>query len=246
MKLIINAEDFGFSHSINEGIEFCLKNKLISCASIMISAPFADEAVEICKKNKFKNIGIHLNLTWGKPVLPPKQIKTLCEKDGTFHYMCSMPFFGKYADAKKELKAQIEKFIKTGLKPKYLDFHHFFCEMPEIFKAYLELAKEYNLPCRTTNARARNIALSEGVKTPDAFCNSFHDYSATADTIKQLCDMYEKNDITIELMTTPGYIDEYTTQNTTYLNRETEIQELKKAKENDVYKNIELITFSDL
>lgn len=246
MKLIINAEDFGFSQSINKGIEFCLKNKLITNASIMISAPYAEQAIDLCKKNGFKNIGVHLNLTWGYPVSNPKQIRTLCEKSGKFHYMCSMPFFGKYEDAKKELKAQIEKFKKSGLKPAYLDFHHFFCEMPEIFRAYLELAKEYNLPCRTTNQRARAFALEAGVKTPDIFCNSFHDYSATEETIKQLCNTYQAKDVTIELMTTPGYIDDYTTQNTTYLKREIEIYELKKAKENDVYKNIELISFADL
>lgn len=246
MKLIINAEDFGFSKSINQGIVFCLENKLVTSASIMVTAPYAEEAFSICKEKGFNNIGIHLNLTWGFPLLPAKQIKSLVEPNGKFHYMCSMPFYGKYADAKKELEAQIKKFLNSGLKPTHLDFHHYFCEMPEIFKAYIELAKKYNLPCRVTNTRCKEIANQYNVKTADAFCNSFHDYYATTQTLKALVDNFKTKDITVELMTTPGFIDEYTVRNTSYLNRENEIEQLKKAKNENIFDGIELINFSQI
>ncbi|MBQ8761805.1 MAG: ChbG/HpnK family deacetylase [Clostridia bacterium] len=246
MKLIINADDFGFSESVNKGIEYCLDNNLVTSASVMVNAEYANHALEICKSKGYTNIGVHLNLTYGKPILAPKQIKSLVDEKGVFHYMCSLGYWTKYEDAKKELKAQIEKFLSFGIKPSHLDYHHYFHEVPVIYKALVELAKEYNLPIRAMTKDAQNYAKENGVKTADAFCFSFHDWGATVETLQELCNQYGKSDLTIELMTTPGFIDDYTRIHTTYLYREDEIEELKKAKELNVFKDIELINFNDL
>lgn len=246
MRLIINADDFGFSKSVNEGIMFCLDNGLVSSASIMVNADFADDAFKICKQKKYKNIGVHLNLTYGKPVLPAKQVKSLVDENGKFHYMCSLGYWTKYEDAKKELKAQIEKFLSYNITPSHLDYHHYFDDIPNIYKAVVELAKEYNLPIRAMTKQSRDFARQNNVKTADAFCFSFHDWGAKVETLQELCNEYKDTNLTIELLTTPGYIDDFTKANTTYLNREDEINELLKAKELNVFKDIELISFNEL
>ena len=247
MKLILNADDFGLSHSINRGIVEGLRQGLVSSATIMMNTPFTDEAIELARKLKLKNIGIHLNLTYGFSVLPSNEVSSLVDETGRFHYVCMLGYYTQYMDAKKELRAQIEKFLKSGLVPTHLDYHHYFHEVPSIFKAYLELAKEYNLPVRTMTPETKQIAEEFGLITTDAFCFDFHnDYGVNIETLKHIIDKYKNTDKTIEVLTHIGYIDEYTQNETNYLIREREIEVLKQAKEQGVFDGIELVDFSSL
>lgn len=247
MKLILNADDFGFSHSVNRGIVEGLSQGLVSSATLMMNTPFTDEAIELARKLKLKNIGIHLNLTYGFSVLPPNEVSSLVDETGRFHYVCMLGYYTQYLDAKKELRAQIEKFLKSGLKPTHLDYHHYFHEVPNIFKAYLELAKEYNLPVRTMTEESRNLAKEYGLLTTDEFSFDFHnDYGVNLETLKQIVKRYKNTDKTVEVLTHIGYIDEYTQNETGYLVREREIEVLKQAKEEGVFDGVELVNFSCL
>ena len=247
MKLIINADDFGLSHSINRGIVEGLSQGFVSSATIMMNTPYTNEAIELCRKLKLKNIGIHLNLTYGFSVLPKNEVSSLVDETGRFHYVCMLGYYTQYLDAKKELRAQIEKFLKSGLKPTHLDYHHYFHEVPNIFKAYLELAKEYNLPIRTMDDESRKIAKDLGLLTTDAFSFDFHnDYGVNIETLKKIVKKYKNTNKTVEILTHIGYIDEYTQNETNYLVREREIEVLKQAKQEGVFNGIELTNFSCL
>lgn len=247
MKLIINAEDLGLSKSINKGIFEGLKQGYITSASMFVNAKYSDDAIKYVKENNIKNVGIHLNLTYGKPVLNKEEIPNLVENDGTFHYMCSMPFFARYEEVKKELKAQIEKFLSFGLTPSHLDYHHYFYSSNEVLKAYFELAKEFNLPVRTMTEKERLLAKEFEVKTTDLFVSDFHEsYQKDENTLKSILDFLNDKDVLVELMTTPGYVDGYTTTQTNYLRREDELFALKQAYENGLFKNITLTDFNDL
>jgi len=246
MKIIINADDFGFSKSVNQGIIDCYKTGLITSTSIMMNTPFTDEAIKLAKENNIKNIGIHLNLTYGKSVLEKSEVKSLVDSNGTFHYVCMLGYYTQYVDAKKELKAQIEKFYASGLKPTHLDYHHYFHEVPVLLQAYLELAKEYNLPVRTMTRESREKAKAMGLKTTDEFSFDFHGSGISVETLKNIHDTFKDKNITLELLTHIGYIDEYTMSQTSYLSREYEIEELKKAEAINLWKDVEKISFKDI
>lgn len=154
MKLILNADDFGLSPSVNKGIVECYNSGLISSTTMMMNTPYTDEAISLAKENNIKNIGIHLNLTYGKSVLPNSEVPSLVDERGVFHYVCMLGYYTQYLDAKKELRAQIEKFLASGLKPTHLDHHHYFNEIPNILKAYLEARQGIQPPC-ARNGRKR-------------------------------------------------------------------------------------------
>ncbi len=247
MKLILNGDDFGLSHSINRGIVEGLSQGFLTSATMMMNTPFTDEAIEYARKLGLKNIGIHLNLTYGMSVLPANEVSSLVDGTGRFHYVCMLGYYTQYLDAKKELRAQIEKFLKSGLKPTHLDYHHYFHEVPNIMKAYLELAQEYHLPVRTETPETRDLARSMKLVTTDEFSFDFHnDYGVNIETLQNLVNKFKNTDKTLEILTHAGYIDDYTQNQTNYLVREKEIEVLKLAKQQGVFDGCQLINFGEL
>ena len=246
MKLILNADDFGLSASVNKGIIDCFNEGLISSTTMMMNTPYTDEAIKLAKEHNIKNIGIHLNLTYGKSVLPASEVPSLVDENGIFHYVCMLGYYTQYLDAKKELRAQIEKFLDSGLTPDHLDHHHYFNEIPNILKAYLELAEEYKLPVRSMDENARNRAREMGVKTTDEFSFAFHGNGVDISTFGVLKSLFWKRDISLEVLTHVGYIDDYTRSQTNYLVREDEINVLREAKKQGYFDDVELVGFEDI
>lgn len=83
MNIIINADDFGMTKDVNKAIfELC---SLGVCTSItvMTNMPFYEEIVSFVP-NKTVSIGLHVNLTEGRPVSDPKAVSSLVDNDGMF------------------------------------------------------------------------------------------------------------------------------------------------------------------
>jgi len=246
MKLILNADDFGLSSSINRGILECIESGLITSTTMMMNTPYTEEAINLAKAHNLKNVGIHLNLTYGKSVLPSSEVPSLVDEKGVFHYVCMLGYYTQYVDAKKELRAQIEKFLDSGLRPTHLDHHHYFNEIPNILRAYHELAEEYNLPVRSMDENARNLARKRGLKTTDEFSFAFHGNGVDISTFEVLKTLFWNKDISLEVLTHVGYLDDYTRNQTNYLRREDEIDVLKLAKEQGYFDDVELVNFDKI
>lgn len=247
MKIIINAEDFGLSQSINKGICEGLEEGFLTSASLFVNGAFCEDAVNLIKKHNFTNVGVHLNLTHGKPIAPQNKIQNLLEPNGNFHYMCSMPFFAKYNEVKIELEAQIQKFLNFGLIPSHLDFHHYFYASQEVYNAYLELAQKYNLPVRSMTPKTYNLAKMKNLKTTNFFVEDFHaSPNKSVSELKMIAKFLKNQSGSAEIMTTPGYIDQFTMSQTNYLARENELLALKNALKENVWDSFELCSFKDI
>ncbi len=152
--LIIHADDAGLSHSENMATMQSLEKGIVNSYSIMVPCPGFYEIAEFAKRNpKFDN-GIHLTLTceWENykfgPVLPISEVPSLVDRNG--HFYKKREGLRKSADAQdveKELRAQIEKALKFGLKPTHIDSHMYSVGTdPGFFKIFKDLGKKYNLP----------------------------------------------------------------------------------------------------
>lgn len=84
MKIIINADDFGYSKAVNEAIDLCMVQGLISSTTLMANMPFASEAVNRACLNKYEEcIGAHITLTEGKALSRSiLNCNRLVDKDG--------------------------------------------------------------------------------------------------------------------------------------------------------------------
>ncbi len=152
--LIITADDFGASKNINEGIKFAADNKAIT--SISVLSNFNESLPDL--KNISKNhpdigIGVHLNITTGKPILGAEQVPSLVGANGNFYTIEKLlPEINSISpdDLRKELKAQILALEKYDIRLDFLSDHHgiLFFYSP-FFDIVTELAKEFDVPVRS-------------------------------------------------------------------------------------------------
>lgn len=126
--LIINADDFGISNSVNNAIISLLNEKRISSASLMPNVKYYEEAVIWSKKNS-DNIGLHLNLVNDNSKLKHRSIsrrKSLEDEQG--YLFENIQFFRKSArikDLKDEISLQFKQLIDSGIKISHVDIHRY-------------------------------------------------------------------------------------------------------------------------
>jgi len=239
LKLIINADDFGLSKSITDGIIVGILGGYITSTTIMSNMDYAEYAIKQAIKNNISCIGLHINLTVGRPII---KNSNLTDSNGIFLYNKNQIENEKltYEDVYNEINAQIEKIKEYGndkIKIDHLDFHHHLLSNDIIKKAALDIAKDLNIPVRNQNIT--------NYKCPDILYRDFTINNVNIDNLKQMISKYNNKDIVVEIMTHPGYVDEYTKSITSYLGRENELNVLKEAKSIGLFNDIELISFSD-
>lgn len=239
MKLIINADDFGLSKSISDGIIEGIIGGYITSTSIMVNMEYAEYAIKKAIENNINCIGLHINLTVGKPII---NNRNLINEQGIFYYNKEQINNQNltYEDAYNEIMAQIDKvneYSKGNLKIDHLDSHHHLCDNKNIMNAIVDISNELNIPIRNHNI--------EKVKCPDILYKEFTIKNINAEKLKEMILKYKDQDIVVELMTHPGYIDDYTKTVTSYLNRELELNILKESFNNGIFDDIELINFKE-
>lgn len=152
-KLIFNADDFGISQGVNQAIFKAHTEGVLNSTSIMITLKYVSQALELAKQMPALNIGLHANLTNEKSVLPHNEIPLLVDENGNFkHGFVNLAVLSVIKprelkrQVKAEIKAQIEKALSYGLNLTHLDSHRHVHMIPTIFKAFMELCDEYNIP----------------------------------------------------------------------------------------------------
>ncbi len=131
IPILLRLDDIGMCHSVNVAAERVLQTGMTVSMSVMVPCPWFTEAVEILKKYPNVSVGIHLtlnsewkNFRWG-PVAGISAVPTLVDSLGHF-FPSRSKLFGnnpKLSEIEKELRAQVEKAKKAGLKIDYLDYH---------------------------------------------------------------------------------------------------------------------------
>lgn len=164
LKKIFNADDFGISKGVNAAIEQAYSEGILNSASLMINQKYADEAVEMARNMPQLETGLHINLTNEYPASNPQQIPLLVNKNGKlkngFVNLLLLSFLHPQqlrAQVEVEIRAQITKYLQTGLKLQHLDSHRHVHMIPLIFKLVRRLQQEYNVPrLRVMNENALN------------------------------------------------------------------------------------------
>jgi hopanoid biosynthesis associated protein HpnK len=155
-ELIVNADDFGLTRGINEGIIRAHRDGILTSATLMATGPAFDHAVELAKANPKLGIGCHLVLTGGQAVAPHDEIASLVDQDGwlprTLGKFVVEVSSGRLrtSEIETELRAQIEKIRGAGIEPTHVDTHKHTHVHPRVMNALGRVAREFGI------ARVRN------------------------------------------------------------------------------------------
>ncbi|HSH94952.1 MAG TPA: ChbG/HpnK family deacetylase, partial [Roseimicrobium sp.] len=120
-RLVVNADDFGRSHSINEAVVRAHKEGILTTASLMVNGEAFVEAVELARQNPTLGVGLHLSLVCGRSSLKPTEIPGLVDEKYRFTddpVAAGMRYFfvpSLRHQLRHEIHAQFQKFKLTGL-----------------------------------------------------------------------------------------------------------------------------------
>jgi predicted glycoside hydrolase/deacetylase ChbG (UPF0249 family) len=156
-RLIVNADDLGLSRGITDGIFVAHQQGIVTSTSYMVNQPASDYAAERLQNYPSLDVGIHLNLCQGKPVLPPSAVPTLVGSDGCFLPPSRMArrltlWRASPKEILNEFCAQIDRMKAAGITPSHADSHHRFHFYPAAAAAFEKAVRSRGI-CRARAAR---------------------------------------------------------------------------------------------
>jgi chitin disaccharide deacetylase len=148
-RLIICADDFGRDVAVNEAVEAGCRDGILTCASLMVAAPAAIDAIARARHLPRLRVGLHLVLIDGEPMLPPAELGSLVRRDGQFdphqaraalRYFFAPGIRGRLA---AEIRAQFEAFRATGLALDHVNAHKHMHLHPTVARLLVEIGREH-------------------------------------------------------------------------------------------------------
>lgn len=226
-KLIVVADDFGFSEAYNYGALKAYQEGIVTVLSLMSNMEAAEHAISLVRDIPNVSLAQHTNFVQGKSVSDPKSIPSLVDEKGMFYrshlwkaeraddQKCMGTISPTYEDCKKETLAQLNRHKElVGCYPNHFEGHSTITKA--IFQAFQELSKELHIHAMglaevesdelypahelAMSVPAYMEILNRGVCVEDFL----------ADRFQLLCSPYEINIMHFH----PGYLDQYVLDNT--------------------------------
>ena len=161
-SLVVTADDFGLAREVNEAVEIAHTKGILTSASLMVSAPCVDDAVERARRLPSLKVGLHLVLVEGKPVLPRSRVPDLVDADGRFREdmtRLGVAIFLRPAVRRQvaaEIEAQFAAFAATGLPLDHVNAHRHYHLHPSIARMVVSIGRKYGM--RTVRVPAEPAA----------------------------------------------------------------------------------------
>jgi chitin disaccharide deacetylase len=202
-RLIFNADDFGMTRGVNEGIVRAHRDGVLTSATLMANGLAFEDAAKRAAENPTLGVGCHLVLVGGKPVAPPESVPSLIDSQGNlpdslaaFVARISTGMI-KTHEIECELKAQIEKIRSAGIVPSHLDTHKHTHAHPRVMEIVGRVAQEFgitkirrpieNLRDSWETTRAENSGVSKQIVAAGAVRVVASRFKAIAEKYRLTC-----------------------------------------------------------
>lgn len=138
-RLIVNADDFGFTRDVNEGIVEAHRNGIVTSTTIMANGSAFHHAVILAKETRSLAVGVHLVLVGeralsrlGKalPSSPARLVATLAMGG---------------LDVERELDFQIRRVLNAGIEPSHFDTHKHTHSHPRVADAVARMVEKHGV-----------------------------------------------------------------------------------------------------
>jgi chitin disaccharide deacetylase len=150
-RLILNADDFGMTRGVNEGIIRAHREGVLTSTTLMANGLAFDDAVERTKANPGLGVGCHLVLVGGRALAPREEIPSLADAEGRLPESLAA-FVARVSsgmvpgkEIEREMRAQIEKIRGAGIEPSHLDTHKHTHAHPRVMEALGRVAREFGI-----------------------------------------------------------------------------------------------------
>jgi hopanoid biosynthesis associated protein HpnK len=149
-RLIVNADDFGFTAGVNRAIVEAHTRGIVTSSTLMASGPAFDDAVRLAKETPRLDVGCHLVLIDGEPVLDAVRLPTISSQhSGKNRFRDGLKSFAARAltgrldatEIEAESGAQIRKIQSTGVCVSHVDSHKHTHLFPAVLAPVLRAAK---------------------------------------------------------------------------------------------------------
>jgi chitin disaccharide deacetylase len=137
-QLVVNADDFGFTPDVNEGITQAHREGILTSTTLMANGEAFDNAMALARETPTLDIGCHLVLVGGRSLVSGNRLP---ETPGALLAAIARRQIPVY----RELRAQIERIAGAGIQPTHLDTHKHTHLVPPVLEAVARLAEEFGI-----------------------------------------------------------------------------------------------------
>ena len=206
-KIIFRADDLGYSEGVNLGIAKTVKKGLVRTVGWIVNLEHSEEGFRMLPDSEIC-LGLHVNISYGKPVTEAFALNSLVKENGCFkasrEYNRARENFVDYDEAFRETEAQYRRFKEiAGREPDYIEGH---AVMNETYLQAVEaVAGKYG------------ILYVPALTSPDAYCTiggeRVHFWMESMEEDYDPCKTFEKmcavSRADVEVMVChPGFVDD--------------------------------------
>ena len=132
-RLVVNADDFGFTRDVNRGILEAHLRGILTSTTLMANGSAFDDAVRLARDTPTLDVGVHGVLVQGPG--QPRDVQALIQA-------LILRRFQPY----EELKRQVDRILAAGIQPTHFDTHKHTHLLPPVLEAVARLCQEYRIP----------------------------------------------------------------------------------------------------
>jgi predicted glycoside hydrolase/deacetylase ChbG (UPF0249 family) len=137
-RLIVNADDFGYTADVNDGIIEAHRHGILTAATLMANGRAFDHAVRLAGLSPNLDPGCHLVLIGGESLVSGKPFPNSVAQ------LVRDLVSGRW-DVEREFRAQIERTVAAGIRPTHLDTHKHTHLFPSVLRAVARLSAEFGI-----------------------------------------------------------------------------------------------------
>ncbi|HLK51224.1 MAG TPA: ChbG/HpnK family deacetylase [Bryobacteraceae bacterium] len=137
-RLIVNADDFGFTPDVNEGIVEAHRRGILTATTLMANGDAFEDALQRARAAPSLDIGGHLVLVGGVSLLSGKAFPRTV---GRLLVALARRQIRPY----EEIRAQVKRIVDAGIKPTHLDTHKHTHVAPAVLEAVVRVSEEFGI-----------------------------------------------------------------------------------------------------
>lgn len=248
VKMIVRADDLGYSEAVNFGIAKSINEGIINNVGVMVNMPSVESGLKLIQRKDI-DYGCHTVICSGKPLTDPKKIPSITTADGYFksssEYRNSKNDFVVYEEVLLEVEAQYQRFVELlGKKPDYFEGHA--VQSENFYKALTTVANRHDINDIKFDF-AKNTASFRNKPLYSNFDFTSKEYSPF-ETLKKIANENHSSGYSM-MVCHPGYIDQYLLDNSSLIfprTKEVDMLCSPETKEWIIQNNIELIRYSEI